>query len=126
MQINNNGGADPNYRPNSFNNIIADENNKEPPMELDSNIADWLNRNYNDNHHYTQAGLFFQKALNDLLRKNLIRNIVGDLSSKSQEKRNEIINPHVCHFFHADFQPGMTIAQGLSVAIEENSTIHAH
>lgn len=51
MQINNNGGADPNYRPNSFNNIIADENNKEPPMELDSNIADWLNRNYNDNDH---------------------------------------------------------------------------
>ena len=68
-------------------------------MELVSNIYEWLNRNYNDNHHYTQPGLFFQKTLNDLLRKNLIRNIVGDLSSKSQEKRNEKNNLTGIQFF---------------------------
>ena len=40
LPVNENGGADLNYGPNSFNNIVVDNINKESPMHLQSNIAD--------------------------------------------------------------------------------------
>src|SRR5688572_15719237 len=46
MQTGENGHDNPNYRPNSFDDIVVDENYKEPAMELESNIADSFDRNY--------------------------------------------------------------------------------
>lgn len=65
MQVGDNGDANPNYRPNSFDNIEVDESYKEPAMNLDSNIANWFDRNENDNDHYTQPGNLFRDVLND-------------------------------------------------------------
>jgi catalase len=55
MQVGDNGGANPNYRPNSFDDIVVDENYKEPPMQLESSIADWFDRNENDDDHFHTA-----------------------------------------------------------------------
>ena len=124
MQVGDNGDANPNYRPNSFDNIEVDESYKEPAMNLDSNIANWFDRNENDNDHYTQPGNLFRDVLNDQDKKNLINNIVGAMSGISGPKKDEIINRQLCHFFRADIKLGMAIANGLNVSIDEKTMAH--
>lgn len=128
MQISENGGAAPNYRPNSFDDIEADEAYKEPSLELDSNVAYWYDRNENgngnDNDHYTQPGNLYRKVLSEEGKKNLVDNIVGAMSGITGEKREEIINRQLCHFFRADVQLGMAIAKGLNMPIDEKAMVH--
>ena len=58
-------------------------------------------------------------------RKNLVQNIVDAMSGISGEKRNEIINRQLCHFFRADIQLGMSVANGLGIVVDENAMAHA-
>jgi len=39
MRVDGNGGSDPNYSPNSFDDIYADPSYKELPMELESTLS---------------------------------------------------------------------------------------
>ena len=117
MQVGDNGGANSNYSPNSFDEIITDENFKEPATQLESNIADWFDRNENDNDHYTQPGILYRNAMNDEDRKNLVNNIVNSMSGIYGDRKDQIINPQLCHFFRADVQLGTLIAKGLGVSI---------
>lgn len=125
MQTSDNGRADPNYRPNSFDDIVVDESYKEPAMQLDSNVADWFDRNLNDSDHYTQPGDLYRHVMNELDRANLISNIVGSMNGIVGEKKNEITNRQLCHFFRVDIQLGMAIAKGLGVTIDEKAMMHA-
>ncbi|OFX26903.1 MAG: catalase [Bacteroidetes bacterium GWA2_31_9] len=124
MQVGDNGGANPNYRPNSFDDIIVDKNYKEPPMQLESSVADWFDRNENDDDHFTQPGILFRNAMNEQDRKNLISNIVSSMSGICGEKKAEIINRQLSHFFRADSQLGMAVAKGLEVTIDEKKMKH--
>jgi len=128
MQTTDNGGANPNYAPNSFDDIVADESYKEPALELDSDVAYWYDRNEkgagNDDDHYTQPGLLYRKAMNDADRDNLVNNIIGAMSGIEGEKKDEIINRQLCHFFRADVELGMRIAKGLGVTVDENVMAH--
>lgn len=120
MQVGDNGGSNPNYAPNSFDNIVADESYKEPAQTLDSITADWYDRNApGEDDHYSQPGLFYNKVLNDSEKEHLINNIVGAMKGIGSEKRDEIINRQLCHFFRADVKLGMAIAQGLGVNVDE-------
>jgi len=125
MQVDNNGGANPNYRPNSFDDIVVDESYKEPAMALDSMVADWFDRNENDDDHYTQPGILYRHSLNENDRIHLISNIVFAMSGISGIKKDEIINRQLCHFFRADIQLGMAVAKGLGVTIDEKTMNHA-
>jgi catalase len=119
MRVDGNGEDNPNYFPNSFDDIYPDESYKEPSMVLDSNIADWYDRNgEGDNDHFTQPGWLFTKAMNDYDRHNLVSNIVGAMSGISGPKRNEIINRQLCHFFRADVKLGTAVAKGLGVDVD--------
>src|SRR6187402_2148474 len=119
MRINGNGDSDPNYFPNSFDDIYPDESYKEMPMVLDSNVADWFDRNgEGDNDHYTQPGWLYNKAMNDYDRHNLVSNIVGAMSGISGPKKDIIINRQLCHFFRADHKLGTAIARGLNVDVD--------
>jgi catalase len=119
MRIDANGGSDPNYFPNSFDDIYADPVYKEAPMELDSTIADWFDRNgYGDDDHFTQPGWLFNKAMNDYDRHNLVSNIVGAMSGITGPKRDTIIHRQLCHFFRADYKLGIAIAKGLKVDVD--------
>ena len=119
MRVDGNGDSDPNYSPNSFDDIYADESYKEMPMVLDSNVADWFDRNgEGDNDHYTQPGLLFTKAMNDYDRHNLVSNIAGAMSGISGPKKDTIINRQLCHFFRADQKLGMAIAKALNVDVD--------
>ena len=125
MQVGDNGNSDPNYRPNSFDEIVVDESYKEPSMQLDSLTADWYDRNANDNDHYSQPGMLYRKVMNDQDKKNLVHNIVAAMSGISGSKKDEIINRQLCHFFRADIQLGMAVASGLGVTVDEKAMEHA-
>ncbi len=119
MSINGNGEDNPNYFPNSFDDIYTDETYKEPAMPLDSALADWYDRNgEGDNNHYTQAGLLFNKTMNDYDSLNLVSNIVGAMSGISGEKKELIINRQLCHFFRADAKLEIGVAKGLGVDLD--------
>ena len=119
MRVDGNGEDAPNYFPNSFEDIAVDAMYKEPEMPLDSLVADWYDRNgKDDNDHYSQPGLLFNKAMNDYDRHNLVSNIVGAMSGIAGPKRDLIINRQLCHFFRADANLGMAIAKGLEVDID--------
>jgi catalase len=121
MQVGDNGEANPNYRPNSFDDIVADEGFKEPAMLLESNMADWFDRNENDNDHYTQPGILYRNAMTEQDRKNLATNIISSMRGICGEKKDEIINRQLCHFFRADSQLGKAVAKGLGVIIDEKT-----
>lgn len=117
MRVDDNGNDSQNYFPNSFDNIFPDPAYKEPILHLDGDIADHFDRNAHDD-HYTQAGLLFNKAMNDYDRHNLVSNIVGSMSGISGPKKEQIINRQLCHFFRADPVLGMGVARGLGVNVE--------
>ncbi len=119
MQVGDNGGASPNYRPNSFDDIVADESYKEPPMQLDSTVADWFDRNENDDDHFTQPGLLYSRVMNDKERKNLTGNIISSMKGITGEKKDEIINRQLSHFSRADINLGMAVAKGLGLSAVE-------
>lgn len=119
MRVDGNGGSDPNYFPNSFDDIYTDSSYKEPAMELDSTIADWYDRNApGEDDHYSQPAALFNKVMNDYERHNLVSNIVGAMSGIAGEKRELIINRQLCHFFRVDVKLGMAVAKGLGVDID--------
>ena len=129
MRVDDNGESNPNYFPNSFDDIVVDESYKEPVLETETNVAGWYDRNENsDGDHYSQAGLLFTKAMNDYDRHNLVSNIVGAMSGISGPKRDIIVNRQLCHFFRADVKLGAAIAKGLNVEVEalmaEMATTH--
>jgi catalase len=118
MRVDGNGGSAPNYYPNSFDGIYEDKSYKEPAMELESNIADWFDRNEGDDDHYTQPGLLFSKVMTDQDRNNLINNIVSSMRGITGPKRDEIINRQLCHFFRANVKLGIGVAMGLGVQVD--------
>jgi catalase len=119
MRVDGNGGSGPNYFPNSFDNIKPDQSTKEPAWHLDSSVADWYDRNAEgENDHYTQPGDLF-RLMSEQDRKNTISNIVGSMQGIGTEKRVEIINRQLCHFFRADVNLGMGVAKGLGVNVDQ-------
>ncbi|WP_316747129.1 catalase [Pedobacter gandavensis] len=121
MRIDENGNDDPNYYPNSFGDVIPDESYKEPAWELDSNVADWYDRNAGpgDDDHYTQPGDLYRKVLSPEDRTNLVNNIVGAMGGITGPKKAQIVNLQLCHFFRADIQLGMAVAKGLGVDVDQ-------
>ncbi|MGC4058881.1 MAG: catalase-related domain-containing protein [Chitinophagaceae bacterium] len=93
---------------------------------MESNIADWYDRNGpGEDDHYSQPGIFYREVLSAEDKKHLVGNIVGAMSGIDGPKRMEIINRQLCHFFRADIGLGMAIAQGLGVTIDENAMKHS-
>lgn len=120
MRVDDNGGSNPNYYPNSFDNIKPDESTKQPAWVLDTNIADWYDRNAEgENDHYTQPGIFYREVLDEQAKQNLVSNIAGAISGISGEKKDLIVNRQLCHFFRADIGLGMAVAQALGLSMAD-------
>jgi len=121
MRVDDNGNDHPNYYPNSYGDIVPDQSYKEPAWELESNVADWFDRNAGpgDDDHYTQAGDLYRKVLTPAERINLVNNIVEAMSGINGPKKEKIINLQLCHFFRADIQLGMAVANSLGIDVEE-------
>jgi catalase len=119
MRVDGNGGADPNYFPNSFDDIYADASYKEPALPLDGLAADWYDRNApGEDDHYTQPGIFWRKVLSEQDKRHLVKNIAAAMSGIDGPKRDLIVNRQLCHFFRADVGLGMAVAQALGVTMD--------
>lgn len=120
MRVDHNGEDTPNYYPNSFDDIYADESYKEPAMMLDSSVADWFDRNApGEDDHYTQPGWFFSRVLKEHEQNSLISNIVNSMRGITGPKKGLIISRQLCHFFRCDPGLGMSVAKGLDVNMQE-------
>lgn len=116
MRLDENGGDSPNYFPNSFDNIVADEAYKQIPVALDGHVGDWYDRNApGEDDHYTQPGNLWRNVMNDTDRAHLVATVVGAMNGITGPKRQQIIERQLCHFFRADVQLGMQIAAGLQM-----------
>lgn len=127
MAINGNGGSNPNYFPNSFDDIEVDESYKQPAWPLDSLMADQYDRNAEgENDHYTQPGNLF-RLMDPEARKNTIANIVGAMGGINGVKKDEIVNRQLCHWFRADMNLGLGIAKGLDLNLDKamEGMVHA-
>lgn len=119
MRVDGNGGAAPNYRPNSFDDIMANEAYKQPAWDLGACTADWYDRNgEGENDHYTQPGNLY-RLMDEEAKKHLIHNIVSAMSGIAGPKRELIINRQLCHWFRADIGLGMAVAKGLQLDLDE-------
>ena len=126
MRLDGNGADAPNYFPNSFDDIKADESYRHTPFELDGLVADNYDRNAEgENDHYSQPGIFWREVLSPEDKQNLVHNIVGAMKGISGPKKDEIINRQLCHFFRADIGLGMAIAQGLGLDMNTMNSIHS-
>ncbi len=122
MRVDGNGGGQPNYFPNSFDNIQANKSYIQKELALFSDVAGWYDRNApGEDDHYSQPGIFYRKVLSQQDKNNLVSNIVGSMKGISSLKKDEIINRQLCHFFRADIGLGMAIAAGLGVSIDSNA-----
>jgi catalase len=118
MRVDDNGGSHANYFPNSFDDIAPDPAYKAPGQELDALFADWYDRNApGEDDHYTQPGNLF-RLMTAAQKKMTVSNIVGAMSGIEGPKKDEIVNRQLCHWFRADIQLGMGVAQGLGVTVE--------
>ena len=119
MRVDGNHGAKPNYSPNRFDNIEADEKYKKINEELDSQMADHFDRNENDDDHYTQPGMLFRKVMNDEQRKNTVNNFASSMKNISGPKRDEIIQAQLEHFFKADEELAREVAKKLDFKFDK-------
>ena len=94
-------------------------------MPLENNIFEW-NDNHGkvDNDHYTQLGVLFRETMSEQDRKNTVSNIINSMSAISGDKKNDLINRQLCHFFRIDIGLGMAVAKGLGITIDENIMKH--
>ena len=115
----------PNYYPNSFDEVKPDTDYKNFEYDLDATKVAHFNRNENDDDHYTQPGLLYTKAMTQENRENLINNIIDSMNKIAGPKKDEIINRQLCHFFRANIELGMKIAMGLQVNIDANMITHS-
>jgi catalase len=119
MTVNGNGGSNPNYFPNSFDDIHADESYKQPAWPLESLMADHYDRNAEgENDHYTQPGNLF-RLMDPEAKTNTIANIVGAMGGINGVKKDEIVNRQLCHWFRADMNLGLGIAKGLELNLDK-------
>lgn len=116
MNFGENGGSTPNYRPNSFDNIVTDDVYKGTAETLDNAIADYFDRNGPYDHDYfTQPGILYRDVMNEGERERLVSVIVDSMSHIQGDKKDEIIKRQLQIFAKADEQLAQRIIVGLNL-----------
>ena len=113
MRVDGNSGDSPNYFPNSFDNIEADEDYREAPLPLDADMADTYYRNENDDDHYSQPAALVKEVMTKEEREATIRNVTGSMKGIFGPKKDEIIDRQLSHFEKMDPDFAKKVAEGL-------------
>jgi catalase len=112
MRFDDNGGASPNYEPNSFGGPAEDKRYVERPKQVSGSVARHNHRN--DSDYYTQPGNLF-RLMTPEQRQRLIGNIAAGLSQTPRS----IQERQLCHFFRADPAYGEGVAKALGIPVNE-------
>ncbi|MFL1503913.1 catalase [Pseudomonas sp. S191] len=111
MAFGTNGGASPNYEPNSYANSPKQAPQyAEPPLALSGSADRYDQRE--DTDYYSHAGALF-RLMNDSQRTLLISNISGAMAGVS----SDVVQRQLQHFFNADPAYGEAIARALGVTL---------
>jgi catalase len=113
MRTDDNGGAGPNYWPNSFGGPAPDPDSLEPPFEVSGQAARQAYEHPNDD--FVQAGNLYRNVMTDEDRDHLIGNIVGHLGGA--QKRIQLRQAAI--FYKADSDYGQRIAEELGLDIKK-------
>jgi catalase len=112
MRFDDNGGASPNYEPNSFGGPAEDKRYVERPKQVSGTVARHNHRD--DSDYYTQPGKLFRLMTSEQ-RERLIGNIAAGLSQTPRQ----IQERQLCHFFRADPAYGEGVANALGIPVKE-------
>lgn len=110
MRFDDNGGAGPNYEPNSFGGPVGNPAFSEPPLKI-SGDADRYEQKRGVDDDYIQPGNLYRLMPPDE-QARLIKNIVGSLSKVPQAIQEKMVE----HFTRADKDYGARVAEGLGLA----------
>ncbi|GGA17698.1 vegetative catalase [Paenibacillus marchantiophytorum] len=112
MRADNNGGGSVYYEPNSAGGPAESAAHKTSPYEV-GGAADSVAYDHND--HYTQPGDLY-RLLSEEERTRLVQTIVGAMQPVESD---EIKRRQIGHFYQADPEYGIRIAEGLGLSIPE-------
>ncbi len=110
MRVDGNGGATPNYSPNSRGGPAADPLSAEAPFPVTGTAGRSEYPKANRADDFEQAGLLFRVMKEDE-RERLVANIAGHLGAAGKE----IQKRQVQHFFNADAEYGTRVAKALGL-----------
>ena len=116
MSFDGNGGASPNYEPNSFGGPTEDAASRERPRMISGTVDRHNHRDESD--YYTQPGNLFRLMPKDA-QQRLISNIVGNLG-QTPKRIQEL---QVAHCYKADPAYGEGVAKGLGLDASERGTL---
>ncbi|MNJ58689.1 Catalase [compost metagenome] len=109
MAFGSNGGAAPNYEPNSYGNAPKQAPQfAEPALELNGVAGRYDHRE--DTDYYSHAGALF-RLMNAEQKALLINNIAGAMAGVSED----VVQRQLQHFFKADPAYGEGIAKALGI-----------
>ncbi|TWI50834.1 catalase [Pseudomonas duriflava] len=113
MRFDGNGGAAPNYEPNSYTDTPKQAPRyREPGLAL-SGMADRYDHRI-DEDYYSQAGALF-RLMSAQQKDLLISNIVGAMQGVTRDVQRR----QIAHFLKADRVYGEGVAQGLGIVLSE-------
>jgi|GEM_PF-3151166 len=73
----------------------------------------------NDDDHYSQLVMQFDKVMTEQEQQNTINNTVGSKNGISGPKRDEIVNHQLCHWFRASEKLGRGATMGLGADVSQ-------
>ncbi|MBQ4279366.1 MAG: catalase, partial [Rikenellaceae bacterium] len=122
MAFNGNGGARPNYTPNSFDNPQTDPKYAGPARKLESELADWYDRNApGEDDHYSQPRALYRDVMTETDREHLVHNIVEAMKGIDGPARAEIILRQMKHFREMDADFAERVAKGLGLGTDKGA-----
>jgi len=113
MRTDDNGGAGPNYWPNSMGGPGPDGRAEDIPLAVSGDVARYEFNHPNDD--FEQAGVLFRKVMTKTDRDHLIGNIVGHLGNA--QKRIQLRQTAL--FYKVDAEYGRRVAEGLKLDLKK-------
>jgi catalase len=114
MRFDDNGGASPNYEPNSFGGPTQDPKYVERMKEYDSSTVGRFSHREHDGDYYTQPGNLF-RLMSPEAQERLVGNIAASLGQVEQRIQDLQIN----HFYKCDPKYGEGVARAIGRKIED-------
>ncbi|MBP5133733.1 catalase-related domain-containing protein, partial [Pseudomonas protegens] len=112
MAFGTNGGAAPNYEPNSYGDAPKQAPRYAEPALALSGAADRYDHR-EDTDYYSHAGALF-RLMNDEQKALLINNIAGAMAGVTAD----VVDRQLQHFYKADPAYGEGIAKALGVSLK--------
>ena len=114
MAFTDNGGASPNYEPNSFGGPTQDPRYKERPTTYDSATVERYDHRELDGDYYTQPGNLFR-----LMKPDAQARLCGNIAAGLGQVETRIQDLQINHFYKCDPKYGEGVAKALGRKIEE-------